>query len=255
MVECSGRRARKFPVHEESYRGRSPAAYLHRRRLRTLLALLSSLDLPRQGTWADFGCSNGFILALIQHKLLAHRDWRCIGFDHSELLLGMARERGLPATEFRLLDLNEVRDDWPGEFDVVTCFETLEHVGNYGNALENLVRSCRVGGRVVISVPNENGLPGLLKYLGRRLLRRNPYGDFFRGKSELRYVGALLAGDPIDGFRSPPAHGWGPHLGFDSRKFGRFLNEHYIESGRCRRVHADSSNTGFTHYYVLERSW
>ena len=116
--------------------------------------------------------------------------------------------------------------DYPvTQFDVVTCFETLEHVGNLRNALDNLFSSCKSRGAVVLSVPNEVGIPGLIKYLGRKAVRRNPYGAFFENQSELRYFWYLITGQPIAAFRTAHVDGWGPHLGFDWRALLRYLEQ------------------------------
>ncbi len=41
-----------------------------------------------------------------------------------------------------------------GEFDVVVCFETIEHVNNFRSALDNLYVSLKKGGKIIISSPN-----------------------------------------------------------------------------------------------------
>lgn len=240
-------------VHAATYRGINPVAALHRRRLGRILQLLGRLDLAQKGRWADFGCSDGFILSLIRGGPLKALHWRCDGFDYSEALLDLARERNLPDTDFHLLDLNVPSTGWEGNFDVVTCFETLEHTGNYKNALRNLVEACAPGGWIIISVPNEVGVPGLTKFLGRRLIRRNPYGDFFQDRSEVRYLWHLLANRDLESFRRPPASGWGPHLGFDSRKLFQVIEEEYLRPGSCTLLISRASPFAFTHFFALRR--
>lgn len=240
-------------VHTASYQGLNPVASHHRRRLRRILELLGRLDLAPEGRWADFGCSDGFILSLIRDGPLRGCRWRCDGFDHSEGLLQLAKERNLTDTEFHQLDLNVPNAEWEGRFDVVTCFETLEHTGDYRNALRNLVDACRPGGWVVVSVPNEIGVPGMVKFLGRRVVRRRPYGKFFEGKSELRYLFHLLANRDVEGFRQPPATGWGPHLGFDSRNLVSEVEASYLRSGRCKLIVRQTSPFAFSHFLVMRR--
>ncbi len=41
-------------------------------------------------------------------------------------------------------------------FDVISCFETIEHVSDYRGALENLFRLLAPGGELFISSPNRN---------------------------------------------------------------------------------------------------
>src|SRR5688500_5684128 len=107
-------------VHTTTYQGLNPVARLHRRRLRHIFQLLDRLDLAQEGRWGDFGCSDGFILALIREGPLKGSRWKCDGFDHSDALLQLAKERNLPDTEFHQLDLNVPNAEWASRFDVVT---------------------------------------------------------------------------------------------------------------------------------------
>ena len=200
-----------------------------------------SLSLPRTAAIADFGCSNGFFFAELLQALPEAGSLRLFGFDHSTDLLAAARSRNIGNAVFDYVDLNAPPRDRERLFDVVTCFETLEHVGNVHNAIDTLLAACKPGGALHISVPNEIGLPGLLKYAARKVLRRRPYEEFFSGQSEARYVWRLLTGQSILAFRDPAADGWGPHLGFDWRVVLNHLNE----SNSCRVVRVDSLIFGY----------
>jgi SAM-dependent methyltransferase len=240
-------------VHEETYKGLGPASAVARRRLNRTLKVVNSLEVSEVGELADFGCSNGFLLSVLQAGPFRGKRWRFYGFDRSERLLVLARDKKLANTEFHQLDLNVPTDVWRERFDLVTCFETLEHTGSFETAVLNLYRACKVGGRIVISIPNEKGIPGLLKYVGRKVVRRNPYGGFFEGRSELGYLWRLISNQRIDGFRHPPAEGWGPHLGFDSAVFETFLREGLLESGMCRLLRSEASPGMFNHFFLLEK--
>lgn len=109
------------------------------------------------------------------------------------------------------------------------------------NAIEKLLAACKPGGALLISAPNEVGLPGLLKYAARKVVRRRPYEGFFRGLSEARYVWALLTGRSITAFRDPAADGYGPHLGFD----WRVVLDHLNRSQSCRVARVDSLIFGY----------
>ncbi len=241
-------------VHEKSYQGIGVAQLVHRRRLKRLLKTFQRIPLKRKGNLADFGCSNGYILSLLQKKFFSDRDYKLYGFDHSHVLLKMAAEKHIPGTEFHLFDLNEADKTWENRFDITICLETLEHVGDYENALRNLYLSSRENGVIVISIPNEKGLPGILKYFGRRILRKNAYGDFFRGKSERNYVKHLFLNRPLDVFRQPAADGWGPHLGFDWKVFKGHLEDRYIHTGKLKYRLILGSSLSFSFFYVLEKT-
>lgn len=77
-------------------------------------------------TVLDIGCGGG-VLA----EALAKRGARVIGIDLSQDLLGIARAhasgQGLPI-EYRYISAEQLAEQEPGAFDIVTCMEVLEHV-------------------------------------------------------------------------------------------------------------------------------
>ncbi|MBD3243093.1 MAG: methyltransferase domain-containing protein [Chitinivibrionales bacterium] len=223
--------AKLVAVHERSYKGLMPVASLHRTRLRALLGSLSALSSPPE-SWADFGCSNGFIM----QRVLTELQWSpptLYGFDHSSRLLQQAQAKGIPNANFREFDLNRSHET-ESLFDLVTCFETLEHTGDCRAAFDNLVRHTKPGGRLVVSVPNEIGLIGLTKFLARPLARRAPYKNFFNDSNAVAYALALVAGRRISSFRMPPRKGWAPHLGFDYRDLLAYVQTNYTAKGQLQ---------------------
>lgn len=245
----------RLPVdHESSYRGASPGAILHRFRLRAILDVLRTASLPEGGTLADFGCSNGFVIRQLRDACLPSDAWKLWGFDHSPHHLSTARKRGIPGTEFVEFDLDDPEGKLPDSFDVVLCLETLEHTGNYHTGIGHLASACKPGGYLLITVPNERGLPGLLKFFGRMVLRRESYSVFFAGKPRWPYVWALLTGADLSPFREPPRHGWADHLGFDVRRFEGHLREKLLGPGQFELVHRRRAAAGFGRLYLLRRS-
>lgn len=210
-------------THERTYFRKDPSGFIHRARLNGAIRLLSELPLPGQGSFAEFGCSNGFVLDTLRRAVFPYRDYTFTGFDHDEELLAGARAKGLPNTEFHHLDLNADNAMLTDAFSIVFCVEVLEHVGDYTAAIRTLYRACKPGGLIIIGVPNETGWQGLAKFVGRRLLRRDPYTDFFGAHTERAYLLALLRGEPLDRFRLPVRRLWHQHLGFDTRLFEGFL--------------------------------
>jgi SAM-dependent methyltransferase len=240
-------------VHEASYQGLRPSAWVHRARLARLLALFEGLELPATGSAADFGCSNGFVLELLRKRFLPVGRWELSGFDYQDEYLRQAAQKQIGGT-FRQLDLNHVQDPPPGSFDLVLCLETLEHTGNYRNAVRNLARSCRPGAQLLISVPNENRLPGIAKFVGRAICRpRNPYLGFFEHRSVLGYSWALLTNQDLERFRQPAQNGWGPHLGFDIDGFEAFLHSELLAAGDWTMLRRESSACDFNRFYLLRR--
>lgn len=239
------------PDHELTYRKTNLAGFIHRNRLRAVFRMFERYVSPATTSWADFGCSNGFIMQEIV-KLGRYSFARLAGFDVVAELLEAARAKGIPNARFDTFNLNAVQPVRE-TFALVTCMETLEHVGNLENAIANLVNHVEKGGLLLITAPNETGGPGLVKFFARMALRRNAYGDFFARGGRSDYVNALLHGGRIDRFREPARHGWGPHLGFDYRVMEAQIDARYVQSGILAPVARDRASLGMNFIYLYRR--
>jgi 2-polyprenyl-3-methyl-5-hydroxy-6-metoxy-1,4-benzoquinol methylase len=225
--------------HSLTYRTFKVAHLPHRHRLAGIEREVRRLKLEPGGTYADFGCSNGYITDRIRQIIGCREAW---GFDHSEAQLGNA-SASYPAIRFHKIDLNSPITT--PNFDFVTCFETLEHVGNPNAALNNLLGAVKPGGKALITVPIEIGWRGLVKF-GLKLvfgydLKELPQSpDLFR-----RYVAALCTGDRLTQFRDP-RQGWGTHFGFDYRD----VDDKLRRSG----IQWRAWNSGTTRFYRIQGS-
>ncbi len=215
--------------HERSYSRRYPGSFVHRARLSAFIDILWRHLNGDVATWADFGCSNGFIIeSVVKTGRLNYQS--LVGLDHSQPLLEEARRKKIPKTVFEYYDLNG--DPSPAmNRRLVTCLETLEHIKDYRRGFRHLYHHLAEDGMLVITVPNETRIPGLLKYFGRYLARRNPYEDFFDDKSRLDYILSVAAGRDIERFRDSGRSGHGPHLGFDYRRLEQFIEDEYERNG------------------------
>lgn len=230
-------------VHEKSYSRFYLGGFVHRARLRAITRALRRYVTGGASSWADFGCSNGFVIETV----LAAGEFnfeRVVGYDHSHALLRMAEARNLDNASFSYRDMNASpppRAAYHELYDLVTCFETLEHVADYRRSFTHLYAAAKPGGLIVVAVPNETGLPGLAKLWVRRVVRRNPYGDFFEGKSLTEYTRRLFTSAYIDDFRTPNPNGYGPHLGFDYRRVLQHVESTYVEPGRLSLLERSST--------------
>ena len=243
-------------AHSETYRGLHPASFLHRARLRTILSAIGALETGSTGRLADFGCSDGFILEHIKRELLLEPGWTVHGFDKKTDLLEAASHRQIPGAAFEALDFGKKigTPKWDAQFDIVTCFETFEHMGDYRAGLENVCRTAKPGGFLVFTIPYESGIPGLTKFFARKLLDRDPYRGFFKNSAhERKYVRTLLKGGDLAGFRDPAVAGWGVHLGFDANAFEAHLLDAFVRSGEFRLVEKRRTGFGFGRLVVLRR--
>lgn len=93
----------------------------------------------------DAGCGAGLAL-----QLSTARGATGTGLDASAGLLAFARTR-LPAADLRVGEIEELpfAED---SFHVVTAFNAIQYAVNPGNAVAELARVCRPGGRVAIGV-------------------------------------------------------------------------------------------------------
>lgn len=166
----------------------------------------------------DVGCSNGYITNLVASILNPEE---VVGWDHTEANLDLGRQR-YPHILFKCIDLNNPNESLK-KADLVTCFETLEHVGNIEAALRNIYLMVKPGGFILISVPIESGLVGAIKYLIKTKIFRYTLDELSTDSNfRKNYEKALFSGADISSFRNQ-RDGWGSHFGFDYRLLEEYL--------------------------------
>ena len=112
----------------------------------------------------DFGCGSGEMLEVFYRNKF--RPKRYLGLDIRQKTIEENNEKfgKLGFAEFRQADLCAELD--LGEtFDIITCFEVLEHIG-HANAdafLDNIAYHCNDKTRVYLSTPNYDPVVGAAK--------------------------------------------------------------------------------------------
>lgn len=194
--------------HSQSYKGYGLRAIGHSHRLKTIFRELETLKISNGSQLCDLGCSNGYITEQIRDRF----GLRALGLDHKNDHLVTGRQR-YPEVEFDQIDLNQ---PYKGalRFDLVTCFETIEHVGNLQNAVQNIVARIAPGGKGLISVPIEHGPRGIIKYGIKKFFFQYSVSEL--SISDRDYRKLLLSGGRISVSR-PAANSYGTHFGFDYR--------------------------------------
>ena len=123
----------------------------------------------------DVGCGGG-ILA----ESMARRGADVLGIDLAEASLGVARLHALESgtsLEYRTLSAEDCATEMPGEFDVVTCLEMLEHVPDPAAVVAACGRLVKPGGHVFFSTLNRNPKSWLFAIVGAEyVLRLLPRG-------------------------------------------------------------------------------
>ena len=126
-------------------------------------------------TVLDVGCGGG-ILA----EGMAARGATVTGIDASRAALTTARlhlEESGVAVDYVCATAEQMAHERPGEFDLVTCMELLEHVPEPASVVAACARLARPGGEVIFSTINRNLKAYLLAVIGGEyLLRLLPRG-------------------------------------------------------------------------------
>ncbi|NVK57934.1 MAG: bifunctional 2-polyprenyl-6-hydroxyphenol methylase/3-demethylubiquinol 3-O-methyltransferase UbiG [Alteromonadaceae bacterium] len=102
----------------------------------------------------DVGCGGG-ILA----ESMAGRGARVTGIDMAEASLEIARLHSLESgisLDYRCVSVEQLANEQPGQYDVVTCMEMLEHVPDPESVIRGCAQLVKPGGQVFFSTLNRN---------------------------------------------------------------------------------------------------
>lgn len=129
----------------------------------------------------DVGCGGG-ILA----ESMAHRGAEVIGIDLGETPLSVATLHALETgieMDYRNIPVEELAVEMPGQFDVVTCMEMLEHVPDPESIIQACATLVKPEGHVFFSTLNRNPKAFMLAIVGAEyLLNMLPKGTHEYGK-------------------------------------------------------------------------
>lgn len=97
----------------------------------------------------EIGCGMGSFLAKMAQK---YQYCSYTGIDYSPTAIERAKLRRSPTVNFKVVNVEKtvLAND---KFDLVMCIETLEHVGDPEKIVKNMVRTCKDGGTLFITVP------------------------------------------------------------------------------------------------------
>jgi SAM-dependent methyltransferase len=152
-------------------------AWNHRARFEVGLRLAREYAAGRRVL--DYGCGDGSFLAMLTGEGDAATPRAAVGAELSEGLVEDCRrrlgERG--RLDFLLVAALE-EERHRGAYDLVVCMEVFEHVVDAAPVVARLKRVLAPGGRLVLSVPVETGLPLLVKQAARRVAGWRGIGDY-----------------------------------------------------------------------------
>lgn len=133
-AECGEERASPGPERQARYRWAS--------------------RLAAGGRVLDAACGGGWGTAVLAESAAG-----AVGVDFSPAAIADARRDYGEVANFQEGDLRRLPFD-AGEFDCVVCFEAIAHVADPEQALDELRRVLRPGGRLLVSTPNRDVYPG-----------------------------------------------------------------------------------------------
>jgi 2-polyprenyl-6-hydroxyphenyl methylase/3-demethylubiquinone-9 3-methyltransferase len=112
----------------------------------------------------DVGCGGGIL-----SESMARLGARVTGIDMGEAPLAVAKlhlkESGV-RVDYRRISAEDMAEEQPAAFDVVTCLEMLEHVPDPSSVVRSLAKLVRPGGQVFVSTINRNPKSFLFAIVG-----------------------------------------------------------------------------------------
>ncbi len=151
----------------------------------------------------DVGCGGG-ILA----ESMARKGARVTGIDLSDKALKVADLHGMESgvqVRYEKIAAEDLAAREPGQFDVVTCMEMLEHVPDPASIVRACTAMVKPGGHVFFSTLNRNPKAYLFAIIGAEYLLRmlpkgtHDYAKFITPAELARFI--REAGLELEGFK------------------------------------------------------
>lgn len=200
--------------------GNSLTRLAHRSRFNTVLNAISGIHYHQA---LDYGCGDGWLLKVAyQEGIIASG----IGVDISSQMLAACQETFIntPQIEFYLPSELSARIP-PHSCDLIFCTETLEHVPDPEQIIDQLLPFCQKQAKLVISVPIEVGPSLFAKQIGRYLANlKGGYGYETYSPKELFSAAVLWDVNNFPSTHSQQAP-YRAHKGFDYRYLELLLSQ------------------------------
>ena len=118
----------------------------------------------------DVGCGGGIL-----SESMARSGGRVLGIDLAQAVLDVAELHAIESNicvQYRPIAAEDLAQEQPGGFDLVTCMEMLEHVPDPAASVKALASLLRPGGDVIVSTLNRNPLAFAVAIVGAEYIAR-----------------------------------------------------------------------------------
>lgn len=109
-------------------------------------------NFSRHSSLLDYGCGSGLFLAR------ASSHFQTTGIDSSSTALKLAAKNTQHQSSLILGKLSALQKLPSASYQIITCFDVIEHIANFNKYLDEFKRLLAPGGVLVISVPNTQSL-------------------------------------------------------------------------------------------------
>jgi 2-polyprenyl-6-hydroxyphenyl methylase / 3-demethylubiquinone-9 3-methyltransferase len=157
----------------------------------------------------DVGCGGGIL-----SESMAARGAQVTGIDLGEKALRVAKLHLLESgqqVDYRLIAVEELAQQAPQQYDVVTCMEMLEHVPDPASVVKACGQLVKPGGQVFFSTINRNAKAYLFAVIGAEYLLKmlpagtHEYAKFIKPSELARHCRAAgLSVDEVTGMSYNP---------------------------------------------------
>ncbi len=198
---------------DRTYNNKNPIIrFAHRQRIKKST---QSIALKEHQKILDFGCGDGQFLATLK-KHNPNNQIELIGFEPYQ------NTKQLNDIVFFNNYDNLKRKFEQNKFDIITCFEVLEHFNekNQIKIINQILPLLKANGLFIISVPIEIGFPSLIKNLIRKV--NYPGQEIYSFKNILK----AFIHKPVQKYRKND--GYLPHMGFNHKELEKTLQKFFI---------------------------
>ena len=193
----------KESAHSRQYVDRGLKKFWHQFRLLNILNGVNKIiDEKQIKTTIDLGSSDALITLLLNNR---YPNLSATASDFKKYPVLHVKE-----DQYLIIDLNS-EPKLSSKYDLVTCFETLEHVGSLERAIENIAKLLSNDGIFFVTVPIETGIWGLGKTLPKLFNKNYKFDEI--NCSKLKYLVSILIGKSR--FKRKKLNHFGYHFGFD----------------------------------------